>query len=295
LADVRNQQAEMAKEAGIEGFCYWHYWFGNGRRLLNLPFDEVLKSKEPNFPFCLGWANETWSGIWHGLDKKILIEQKYPGVEDYKQHFNSVLEAFLDDRYLKVEGKPLFYIYKPFLHPEVELFMKVWRELAIKNGLSGIHFVGQTPFVKDIEKLDKLGFDSISLVRLEDHMQAKLSLWRRVYNKYLGGIKVYNYKDAYPYFVGKEETKINCIPNIIPNWDHSPRSHGRNLILHDSRPEYFANHLEQVLSTIQHKPDDRRIAFVKSWNEWGEGNYLEPDLKFGTRYLEVLKDGIFIS
>jgi len=295
MAEVRKEQAAMAQRAGIEGFCYWHYWFGNGRRLLETPFNEVLSSGEPDFPFCLGWANETWSGIWHGLDKKILIEQLYPGIEDYKNHFYSLLEAFKDPRYIKVDGKPIFYIYKPFLHPEIEIFIKLWRDLAIQNNLKGFHFVGQTPFASDISKLEKLGFDAISVVRLEDHMQKKLTFFRRIYNKFLGGMKVYRYKDAYPYFVGKEERNINCIPNIIPNWDHSPRSNGRNLILHDSRPEYFGEHIDQVLAIIDHKPDENRIAFVKSWNEWGEGNYLEPDLKFGNQYLEVLRKKIVIK
>lgn len=295
LEDVRIQQANMAREAGIEGFCYWHYWFGNGRRLLEKPFNEVLNSSKPDFPFCLGWANETWSGIWHGLEKKILIEQLYPGVKDYEDHFYNVLSALKDDRYLLIDGKPIFFIYKPLLIPNINEFMSVWRELAVKNGLKGIHFIGQTAFSNDIEKLEVLGFDSISIVRLEDYMKKQQSIFRRFYNKYLGGLKLYNYKDAYPYFIGAEERNLNVIPNIIPNWDHSPRSSGKNLILHNSTPAYFEKHIEDVLSVIENKPLERRIAFVKSWNEWGEGNYLEPDLKFGTKYLETLRNKIVVK
>src|SRR6266498_1716919 len=103
LAESRFAQAELAQKYGIEAFCYWHYYFGNGKRLLERPFQEVLSSKKPDFPFCLAWANQTWTGIWHGSPNKILIEQIYPGLEDFKQHFYQVLPAFTDDRYLRID------------------------------------------------------------------------------------------------------------------------------------------------------------------------------------------------
>ncbi len=148
LPEVREEQAKLAKEAGIEGFCYWHYWFGNGKRILERPFNEVLESGKPDFPFCLGWANHSWSNkTWQKLKRfqqdTVFIKQEYLGVEDYTMHFNAVLPAFMDKRYIKVDDKPLFLIFDPDAIPDIEVFIKLWRDLAIKNGLKGIHFVAR--------------------------------------------------------------------------------------------------------------------------------------------------------
>ena len=147
MPEVREMQAELACEAGIEGFCYWHYWFGNGRMLLERPFREVLDSGKPKFPFCLGWANHSWSTkTW--IDKKgavgnaVIAEQTYPGVDDYRMHFDYLLPAFKDRRYIKVDGKPIFVIFAPLDIPDVSSFISLWRRLAQEAGLNGIHFVG---------------------------------------------------------------------------------------------------------------------------------------------------------
>ena len=147
--EVREKQAELARNAGIEGFCYWHYYFGNGKRLLETPFNQVLRSGKPNFPFCLGWANHTWEkGSWHlhnkSSDNVILMEQKYPSKEDYVHHFNIVLEAFRDQRYITVDGKPLFLVFAPLNIPNAREFVDLWQQLAKKSGLKGIHFVGRS-------------------------------------------------------------------------------------------------------------------------------------------------------
>ena len=146
MPEVREAQAEMAREAGIEGFCYWHYWFGNGKQLLERPFNEVLASGKPDFPFCLGWANETWTNkSWEAgtrqMKLSVLMEQKY-SLEDYEKHFYSVLPAFRDSRYIQVDGMPLFLVFRPLEIPDGRVFINLWKELAVKNGLKGIHFVG---------------------------------------------------------------------------------------------------------------------------------------------------------
>ena len=141
VAEVREAQAALAKQYGIYGFCYWHYWFA-GKQLMEKPFNEVLESGTPDFPFCLGWANQTWKGKWHGLsENKILIQQTYPGKEDHVAHFYSLLPAFTDHRYINVNGKKLFFIFSPKELEQPRLFIDTWRELAIKEGLGGFHFV----------------------------------------------------------------------------------------------------------------------------------------------------------
>ena len=117
LPETREAQAVLAADYGLSAFCYWHYWFGGGRRLLERPFDEVLQSGSPDFPFCLGWANQTWSGIWHGAPSRMLIEQTYPGESDYRAHFETVLPAFKDPRYVRIDGRPLFSCTTPPIFP----------------------------------------------------------------------------------------------------------------------------------------------------------------------------------
>ncbi len=296
IADVRKQQANLAKEAGIDGFCYWHYWFGNGRRLLEMPFNEVLKTGEPDFPFCLGWANESWKAkVWDFNSTKrdrILIEQLYPGEQDYTDHFYTVFEAFKDKRYLRKDNKPIFVVYKPFLIPDPTNFIKIWRKLAIKEGLEGIHFIGSTEKSENIEPIMNMGFDAINMVRHGEYaynkrLLKKILIPTILYKIFRKPLKI-SYSLMIQYFVQKEERAKNVYPSIIPNWDHTPRSGRKGSIFHNSTPDLFAIHVKDVFKSIENKDDQDKIIFLKSWNEWGEGNYMEPDLRFGKKYIEVL-------
>lgn len=295
VAETRKAQADMAREHGVEGFCYWHYWFGNGKRLIERPFNEVVALGEPDFPFCLAWANETWKGFDHGLkNRNILIEQLYPGIEDYTAHFYEVLPALKDKRYITVDGKPLFMIYKPLANTEIKFFISVWRELAILNGLKGIYFVGQNNEYKVTAELLETGVDAVNTVRLNNYMVTKQSFGKKVFDKINRVIK--NMPAAYPYslmakwfIVPEIDAKENVYPSIIPGWDHTPRSGREGLVMTNTTPEHFETHVKKVLETIKNKTEEHKIVFIKSWNEWAEGNYMEPDLKWGAQFLEVLK------
>ena len=140
--ETREAQARMAREHGVEAFCYYHYWFGHGRRLLERPFEEVLRSGQPDFPFCLCWANETWTGVWHGLSNRVLVQQEYPGADDDRRHFETLLPAFRDQRYVKVDGRPLFLVYSPAGLPDAKAFTTLWQRLAKEAGLPGLYLVG---------------------------------------------------------------------------------------------------------------------------------------------------------
>lgn len=296
IPEVKIQQANLAKEAGVDGFCYWHYWFGNGQRLLEMPFNVVLKSGEPDFPFCLGWANESWKAkVWDYNSVKrdrILMEQLYPGNQDYVDHFYSVLEAFKDKRYLRKCNKPIFVIYKPFLIPDAEQFIKTWRLLALKEGLDGIHFVGHAEKASDVVNIKNLGFDAINIVRNGEYAFNKQLLQKiiipTIFYKLLRRPLKISYSLMIKYFVQKEEYEKDIYPTIIPNWDHTPRSGRKGSIFHGSTPDLFAEHVLDVFKAVSCKEEEDRIVFLKSWNEWGEGNYMEPDLRFGKKYIEVL-------
>jgi lipopolysaccharide biosynthesis protein len=298
LPETREAQAQLAQEHGVEGFCYWHYWFGNGKRLLERPFNEVLASGKPDFPFCLGWANHSWKNKQFNKDgdDKLLIDQLYGGEKDYTEHFSAVLPAFKDKRYICVDGKPFFLIHAPNDIPDLADFMNLWQRLALENGLKGIHFVANTHLLEEIESFKSKGFQAIGIARMFHVFKQEFSLLKRAYVKamrlYFKTGRILDYAFCAQYFTGKEDSLDYCYPSIFPNWDHSPRSGRSGHILHNSTPKAFKKHVEQVLKTVENKPAEHQIVFLRSWNEWGEGNYIEPDLKFGKQYLEALKEAL---
>ena len=297
IADVRNQQAELAKEAGVDAFCYWHYWFGNGKRLLEMPFNEVLRSGEPDFPFCLGWANESWKAkVWDYNSTKFdrtLIEQLYPSEQDHVNHFYTLLDAFKDKRYIRKCGKPIFVVYKPFNIPEVNKFIFIWNQLAYENGIAdGMHFVGYAEKSNDVQTILEMGFNAVNIVRNGEYAHngklIKKILYRALLYKVLKQPLKIDYSLMIRYLVQGQEKESNIYPTIIPNWDHTPRSGRKGSIFHNSTPELFAEHVHDVFNSVINKEVDDQIVFLKSWNEWGEGNYMEPDLRFGKQYIQVL-------
>lgn len=322
LPEIREKQAQLAREAGVEGFCYWHYWMGKGNVLLERPFKEVLESGKPDYPFCLGWANHNWTNKnWTkqkaSLKVKNLVEVVYDE-NDYVDHFYYVLKAFKDKRYITVDGKPLFYVFAPDSMPDNGRFIQIWQDLAKKNGLPGIYFVANVTNMNVhfktadghylIPRTDEsgtiykkyldMGYDGISsrgdmraeflqkgkLVRTMDKIMLKFfkhhTLKRYDYNKIIKNLFV------------EEDKWDNVFPCVIPNWDRSPRA-GKEAVIYDkSTPEAFGRSVEEAINIVKDKAPQHQIIFIKSWNEWGEGNHLEPDLKFGHRYLKALKDAI---
>ena len=185
LPETRDAQAAMAKSYGIEAFCYWHYWFGNKRRLIERPFNEVLESGKPDFPFCLGWANHSLKDKQFSKDgtDTMLIEQLYGGLKDYTEHFEAVLPAFKDKRYVRVNDKPFFMIHSPYLIPDLKFFIETWQRLAIENGLKGIHFVANTHLDSEVEPLIKMGFGAVSVVKLFDVFKNEFNVLQRAVAK----------------------------------------------------------------------------------------------------------------
>lgn len=298
VPETRELQAEMAREAGIEGFCYWHYWFGGDKRLLTRPFKEVLESGHPDFPFCLGWANHSWyKKLWDpdapGKDI-LLIEQKYLGENDYTKHFYEMLPAFKDHRYIKVEGKPLFVVYD-FKPKEMHDFIIVWRKLAQENGLNDFYFITKDASSRNKKFAMEVGFDAIvndDKFNIHHNLSYIQKAFYFVCRKYLHMPTRFKYKDAINYMVIDDCINENVIPSIAPNWDHSPRSGRNSIILTGSTPELFKKIAVRTIKMVSKKPKEKQLVFVTSWNEWGEGNYLEPDLQFGKGYIKALKEAI---
>ena len=334
LPEAREAQAELARAYGIEGFCYWHYWFGNGKQLLERPLAEVVASGKPDFPFCLAWANETWTGKWYGAPNRILAEQTYPGEADHVRHFYSLLRAFRDPRYVTVDGLRLFLIYKPAAIPDLKRFIELWNELAAKEGIKGFYFIANDSLIPNvgfnafIENLPFLNMPRPGLERLKQVIarvtgskvkstrpvgDGKQTIQRRLvatdaqeaqglrkfarqaedwFHRLVRKPKMYRYHD-YLRHVETAPLRAHEHPVLIPNWDNTPRSGYNGVLLKGSTPELFEKLCSHAGKKLQNAPDgERRLVFVKSWNEWAEGNYLEPDLEHGHKYLEALQRGL---
>ncbi len=324
LPETREAQAELAREAGIEGFCYYHYWFGNGRRLLERPFNEVLQLGKPDFPFCLCWANHSWTNkTWEKSSARVkstmLMEQVYGGLKDYEEHFYCLLDAFRDKRYMKIDGRLIFVIYDVISFKDVRTFIKTWRELAEKNGLPGFYFIammaatatfeikpnGETktaiPNTKSSENLYNyalgLGFDAVNSFGKRRGELLSIGKYSYMINKVMTryGIKGslnYDYAKTVRNFFPPEDKWENVFPTILPQWDRTARVGKAEGMYLDSTPEKFYNHVCEALSLISHKQPEHRILFLKSWNEWAEGNYIEPDLKYGHGYINALRKAL---
>ena len=304
VPETREAQANLAREYGIEGFVYWHYWFGNGKRLLERPFNEVLASGKPDFPFALAWANETWKGFWHGLkDRNVLIEQQYPGDEDYVNHFNAVLPAFKDPRYITCEGKPLFFVYRPLELPDVRHFISLWQELAKKNGLRGIAFVSIRSELYDLDQSKKVLSETLAdgFSFLNVHNNFRLALMKRRWRalRKIFHEKLHWIPDLRWYSSAEYESPIDSFDAVIPglysNWNHTPRTKREGKVVIGATPARFGQVLRKAVEGVQGKPFERRFVMIKSWNEWAEGNYLEPDLRYGHQYLQAVKDAVVIE
>lgn len=300
LSSVREQQAEMARDAGVTAFCYWHYWFGNGKQLMTEVVDDILSSGVPDFPFCLGWANHSWyAKNWNAKDTKgkdrLLIEQTYPGDDDIRMHYEHVRRFFSDSRYLKIENKPFFMIFNGKDTPSN--FIAKWNQWAKEDGFDGVYFAGNIPNTASVDEYVRKGFNAVIKERLkaikDKNRKKKLTfIWKKIKSHILAIPDCkYDYADMIDYLIDSEtDRNEHVIPSIIPNFDHSPRSGRYGLILHGSTPDLFYKFCTKVFKLVQKKRN--KIVFLRSWNEWGEGNYMEPDLRFGSQYITALKKAL---
>jgi len=309
VPEVRQAQADMAESYGIEGFCYYHYWFGNGRQILEKPLNEIISIGEPDFPFCLCWANETWKGYAYGETTRTLVEQKYPGKDDVEKHFQYLIKAFSDDRYMKIDGKPIFQILTPLDMPDPLEMTDTLRELAHQYGLKGLFLIAGYRALYGWDAI-KNGFDGVvsSTFSRAFEPRNRFSLkWvingilhnknfidnhflQKLFKRYY---RVHSYRDVVANVRITEKYDYDYYPCVLPNWDNTPRSGVKGHVVTNSTPELFGEHLLEALDYVKEFEPEHKIIFVKSWNEWAEGNYLEPDKKFGMRYLEIVKKCLY--
>lgn len=298
LGESREAQAKLAQESGVDAFAYWHYWFA-GRRLIERPFNEVLESGRPDFPFCLFWANHSWLAKTWDKNKpnKMLLEQTYPGKDDYINHFNYALKAFKDYRYVKIGNKPVFGIYKPEDIPDLNVMMNIWNAMAKENGFDGVYFMSYSFNIKNYHKCQGLGMDA-NILDVKDESDGMANPFNDFITRVIGKLRLnslYRLKLAdYKKYVRTAEKIFSEDENaticILPNYDHSPRSGKRAPIMIDSTPENWKVLLGKMKHILDKRTKNNDFLIIKSWNEWGEGNYLEPDIKYGRGYLDAIKE-----
>ncbi|MEM4260464.1 MAG: glycoside hydrolase family 99-like domain-containing protein [Candidatus Woesearchaeota archaeon] len=311
--DLRNEetriaQAELAKNFGLYGFCYYHYWF-NGKMLLEKPFNEVLKTKKPDFPFCLCWANENWTRTWDGEDSKILIKQDYE-LYDPIQHISWLKEAFQDTRYIKINNKPIFLIYNAYAISDISKILKIWREY-LKDEINLEIYICSVRSIHNKftdDEIISLGFDAIVDFTPNGRDLPKMKLWSipqnilyRALNKLISYFNltnvvsefpvkyVYDYKSLVSIKVKKGISKYKIFPCVIPSWDNSAR---RKIaaIIQNNNEELYKIWLKDAVKRVSNHSSDEQIVFINAWNEWAEGCHLEPDLRNGKKFLEATLD-----
>lgn len=301
LPEAREAQAALAREYGIHGFCYYHYWF-NGRRILERPFDEVLKSGKPDFPFCLCWANENWTRIWDGGDKHVLLEQNYTA-EDDLAHIQSLIPAFRDERYIRVDGKPLFVVYRAELIPDPVRTTAIWREAAVKAGIGDLYLARVESYesVRNDVSAPSLGFDAdvefapfswnLGNVKFKSGFARALASAGLLSKGFIDN-RVVEYDDMVRGMQARPEVEWTRFPCVTPSWDNSARRKNASIFV-ESTPEKYETWMRQAVEKIsRQRTGDERIVFINAWNEWAEGNHLEPDLKWGRAYLEATRSGL---
>jgi lipopolysaccharide biosynthesis protein len=294
LADTREAQAQLAGQYGIHGFCYYHYWF-HGRRLLERPFNEVLESGRPSFPFCLCWANEKWTREWDGVSDHVLMEQQY-SLEDDRQHIQWLARAFRDERCIRVDGKALFLVYRASALPKPLETTALWREEARKLGAGELMLAKVESFPEEHTDPRGQGFD-LAIEFQPDwtelgrryrrsiawRIAGRLGLASRAYQRNF----VYHYAAVVRNALAKGTAAYPRCPCVTPSWDNTPRAIGRPAtIFEGSTPELYEKWLVGAIKKVR-ASSCPKLVFVNAWNEWAEGNHLEPDLQFGRQYLEA--------
>lgn len=309
VPEIRERQAELAQSYGVTGFCYYHYWF-NGRRLLNRPFDEVLQAGRPRLPFCLCWANENWTRRWDGMENEILLKQEY-SAEDDRAHAEYLVRVFKDDRYIKIDGRPLFLVYRTARLPEPVGTAEIWRKACQAAGFPDCYLATVQGHYHDVDPAT-IGFDAA--VEFAPHWEGlpprrfRRTEWdalQRVYNALqkanllswaYRNHRIFSYRGLAERMALRARVSYKRFRCVTPGWDNSSRRKQAADIFHGSTPKLYERWLRAIVEqTLADRSGDERIVFVNAWNEWAEANHLEPDLRWGRAYLEATRRALDLA
>jgi lipopolysaccharide biosynthesis protein len=299
LPEARAAQAALAQAYGIYGFCYYHYWF-NGRRVLERPVNEILATGEPDFPFCLCWANENWTRRWDGQEQEVLLHQVY-SPEDDLEHIRALIPIFRDPRYIKVNGKPFFLVYRIGHLPEPAKTIERWRQEVEKAGLPGLYLANVEGFSAEHGAAGMLPLDAA--VEFAPDWQCvgpptkryKRELpffWRKTPVAPWANNNISSYTVLRDAMLRKPPTEYLRYRTAIPMWDNTARRKENALVLSDSTPEAYEQWLRALVEGFVSPTPDENFVFINAWNEWAEGNHLEPCQRWGHAYLEATRTAL---
>lgn len=281
LADVREAQAGLAREYNVHGFCYYHYWF-NGKLLLERPFEEVLASGKPDFPFCLCWANENWTRAWDGLDREVLMKQEYSAADD-RNHIRWLIAPLRDPRYIRIDGKPLLLIYRASELPSAARTAAIWREEAHRLGVGEIVLANVQSLPTERMEPAGIGFDG-SVEFQPDWLNLGTPVERIQFST-----RVYDYQTLADRMCQKPPPRYPFFRCVNTGWDNSPRRTREATVVNNSSPGVYQRWLERAIEISSPIVNGDRIVFINAWNEWAEGAHLEPCQRWGRAYLEATK------
>ncbi len=279
LPEIRQAQADLAATHGISGFVYYHYWF-HGKRLLERPFDEVLASGSPDFPFALCWANEEWTRNWDAQTGRVLMPQEFSDADDLA-HIRWLATAFADDRYIKIDGKPLMLIYRAKQLPDPKRSTSIWREEAQRLGFPDLYLCwveswGPPPGGPEAFGLDaSVGFMPFS----GDQLFLPLEGAR--------GHRILDYETAYLAELRNPAPAWKRFPSVMVGWDNTARRPFGATIFEGATPEAYERWLRHAVDSVSTVREEENYLFIVAWNEWAEGNHLEPDLRYGRAFLDA--------
>lgn len=282
-SEVLEKQYQLAKDHGIEGFCFWSYWFGDGERLLEKPLEHLLLPTS-QVRYCFAWANHSW---WDKSTWRLLKEQKYLGLEDYKNFYKTMQPHFKNENYIKKDNKLVFSIFMPHDIPDFDIFYKVWNDLAKQDGFDGFYFIGDQISEKlKYKNLFDAFMHSPGIFSKRNTIQKIIDkLIRYYFWRFFGPIR-YSYPKMMKNIYQKFSKVDNFIPTIIAGWDSTPRHEKRGILFTDFNPENFKVHINEIFDL----KTKNEFIFIKSWNEWAEGNTLEPDNIYGDILLKIIKE-----
>jgi hypothetical protein len=281
-AEILEKQYEIASNYGIEGFCFWTYWFGNGERLLEKPLEHLLVP-ESKVKYCLAWANHSW------FDKskwRLLKEQKYLGKEDYAKFYKTLSPHFNNSNYIKLNNKLLLSVFMPQDIPDLNLFHDTLNKLAKSDGFDGFYFISDqcTDDIINTNLFDAYAH-SPAMFKNRNLFEKILERLIRYYSWTFCGPMKYSYSKMMSGMYDDLSKIPNFIPTIFAGWDTTPRHAKRGVILKDFTIKSFQKHVQEVFAL----DTQNEFIFIKSWNEWAEGNVLEPDDVFEDELLKVIK------
>jgi hypothetical protein len=286
-------QAELAKKYGVYGFCYYHYWF-EGRMILEKPAENLLKWNDIDKKFCFCWANHSWKKTWNGTNE-VLINQTYGDITEWDKHINYLLEFFKDDRYIKVNNKPVFMIFSPDKIPQLDERINYYNKRCQENGFDGIYFIESLNSVKynpASERSDAIALREPMIgLSQRPNIEKVFHILKSQYRKnYLIRPMTYDYDRVAKYslkFASKIKLDKKVFLGCFTGWDSTPRHGRRGYIVTNGSPEKFKEYLGKLKSIAD--SNDQDFLFLNAWNEWAEGMYIEPDEKYLYSYLEAIK------